>query len=295
MNLRQMEVFHAIMTVGSVTGAARLLNVTQPTVSAVLRNCEEHLHFKLFNRVGGRLVPTPEAEAIYPDIASIFQKVEDVTARIQETVRGRTATISVVGTFAVANGPLAAAAAIFLNKRPKVRVVIQALPRLQVVDRVARHEADLGVAFAPIGNPAVDTELLTKAEIPCILPVDHPLAAEDSIDLHKLAKYEIITYGPDTAIGSAVNAAFKKARISPPKRVEVNYSLTAFVLASRGVGVALVEPSLLASSGLPSLVSRSVRPKIEVSTMLFSPKGRTPSNMVSEFRRILKDQARLGA
>ena len=157
MNLRQMEVFHAIMTVGSVTGAARLLNVTQPTVSAVLRNCEEHLHFKLFNRVGGRLVPTPEAEAIYPDIASIFQKVKDVTARIQETVRGRTATISVVGTFAVANGPLAAAAAIFLNKRPKVRVVIQALPRLQVVDRVARHEADLGVAFAPIGNPAVDT------------------------------------------------------------------------------------------------------------------------------------------
>lgn len=144
MNLRQMEVFHAIMTTGSVTGAARLLNVTQPTVSTVLRHCEDQLRFRLFNRIGGRLQPTPEAEAIYPEIASIFQKVDLVSGQIQEAARGRTESISVVGTFAVANGPLAAAAATFLSKHPKVHISIQALPRLQVIDWIARHQADLG-------------------------------------------------------------------------------------------------------------------------------------------------------
>ena len=57
MNLRQMEVFHAIMRAGSVTCAARLLNVTQPAVSTVLRHCETQLRVKLFDRTGGRLHP----------------------------------------------------------------------------------------------------------------------------------------------------------------------------------------------------------------------------------------------
>lgn len=288
MNLRQMEIFHAIMTAGSVTGAARLLNVTQPTVSTVLRNCEDQLKFKLFDRVGGRLQPTPEAEAIYPDIASIFEKVDIVSGRIQQAVRGRSESISVIGTFSMANGPIAAAAAVFLNKRPMCRISIQALPRRQVVERVARHEVDLGVAFAPINDPGLDVELLAKAEIPCILPIEHALAAHDEIKLADLAHYEIITYAPGTAIGTAVEEAFKKAQITPKKRVQVDYSLTAFVLASRGAGIALVEPSMLASAGLPTLISRPLRPRLVVNTMLFTPRGRVPSKAVAEFRRILK-------
>src|SRR3546814_3324616 len=78
MNLRQMEVFHAIMQTGSVTAAARVLHVTQPAVSAVLKHCEEQLGLKLFERTGGRLQPTREAEAIFPDIAGVFGQLEEV-------------------------------------------------------------------------------------------------------------------------------------------------------------------------------------------------------------------------
>ncbi len=66
MNLRQMEVFHAIMRSGSVTGAARQLNVSQPAISATLRHCEAQLGMKLFERAGSGLQPTPEAHAIFP-------------------------------------------------------------------------------------------------------------------------------------------------------------------------------------------------------------------------------------
>jgi DNA-binding transcriptional LysR family regulator len=59
MNLRQLEVFHAIMSAGSVTGAARLLKISQPAVSAVLKHTEQQMKLKLFERVAGRLQPTP--------------------------------------------------------------------------------------------------------------------------------------------------------------------------------------------------------------------------------------------
>jgi len=51
------------MRTGSVTAAARMLNVTQPAVSAMLKHLESRLAMKLFERSGGRLLPTPEAQA----------------------------------------------------------------------------------------------------------------------------------------------------------------------------------------------------------------------------------------
>ena len=59
MRLRQIEVFHAVYTSGSVTKAAAVLNVSQPSVSKVLAHAEQQLGYALFDRVRGKLVPTP--------------------------------------------------------------------------------------------------------------------------------------------------------------------------------------------------------------------------------------------
>src|SRR4051812_49642096 len=75
-NLKHVEVFHAIMRTGSVTAAARLLHVTQPAVSAMLKHFENRLQMKLFERAGGRLVPTPEAQALLPDVAGIYNPLQ---------------------------------------------------------------------------------------------------------------------------------------------------------------------------------------------------------------------------
>ena len=55
MNLRHIEVFHAVYVNGSVSAAARMLNVSQPSVSKVLRHAESLLGFELFQRAAGRL------------------------------------------------------------------------------------------------------------------------------------------------------------------------------------------------------------------------------------------------
>ena len=75
LNLRHVEVFHAIMRAGTITEAARVLNVTQPAVSAALKQLERRLGMNLFDRVGGRLQPTPEARALLPDVAEIFGRI----------------------------------------------------------------------------------------------------------------------------------------------------------------------------------------------------------------------------
>ena len=68
LNLRQIESFRSVMLPGSVVGAARLMSVTQPAVSRAVGLLELRIGYKLFERRGRRLVPTPEGEALYREI-----------------------------------------------------------------------------------------------------------------------------------------------------------------------------------------------------------------------------------
>ena len=290
MNLRQMEVFHAVMRAGSVTGAAKLLNVTQPAVSAVLRHCEDRLKINLFERAGGRLYPTPEAEAIFPDIANVFQRVETISRMATDLAGGRLGNITIAATFAVANGPLAEAISDFSASHPQIKFAVHALPTHQVIDRVARREADFGLGFGPVDDPAIDAETLASAEIACVMPRDHPLANEPFVTPEKLAGHAIITYAPHTPIGSPVEEAFRESGVELIRNVQVNYSVTAFILASQGAGIALVEPILLGRTMTPSLVSRPFRPSVEVKTILMHPVGRPRTRTSSAFIERLKSK-----
>lgn len=293
MNLRQMEVFHAIMRTGSVTAAARLLNVTQPAVSAVLKHCESQLKMKLFTRVNARLYPTPEAEAIYPDIAEIFGRLDAVGRLTQDLAGGRLGTLSIAAAFPIANGFLSKAVATFIAERPNVRVALQSLISPQVLDRVVSREVGLGIAFEPVVSAAVQTEVLMRANIACVLPVDHPLAERTEIDVHELAPYSIITYLPQALLRSYVDRALSDAGVIPNITVQVGLSLTGMMLAKFGAGIALVEPLLLNSMQLPGLTSRPLRPVIEMKMLLIrhklSPQSRTMTEFVSHLKRMVAE------
>ena len=68
MRLRHIEVFHAIMQAGTISGAAQLLHISQPAVTKVLQHCELQLGMPLFDRVRGKLYPTPEAQRLFVEI-----------------------------------------------------------------------------------------------------------------------------------------------------------------------------------------------------------------------------------
>ena len=283
MNLRHMEVFNAIMRTGSVTGAARALNVTQPAVSAVLKHCESQLNMKLFTRVSGRLQPTAEAKAIFPDIAAIFGRVDAVNALTQDLAGGRLGTLSIAAAFPIANGYLAKAVATFIADQPKVRVALQSLTSPQVLDRVINREVELGIAYEPVVSSEVETRVLMRAGIACVMRSDHPLARRKEVAVHDLERYSIITYLPQALFRRYVDRALSAAGIVPNITAQVGLSLTGIMLARYGAGIALVEPFLVASMGLPGLVARPLKPRIEVKTLLIKHKSAPHSKVMAEF------------
>ena len=78
MRLKHIEVFHAVMLTGSVSAASRLLHVTQPAVTQALQHAELQLGYALFTRQRRRLIPTREAQALYPEVQALMSQLESV-------------------------------------------------------------------------------------------------------------------------------------------------------------------------------------------------------------------------
>jgi DNA-binding transcriptional LysR family regulator len=286
--LRHIEIFHAIMRTGSITAAARLLNVTQPAISSTLKHFESRLKMKLFSRTGGRLQPTPEAEAIYPDIVGIFERIEAVSNLAQDLAGGRLGTLSVAATHPVANSYLPMAVASFMEERPMMRVTLQSLTSPQVLDQVVNREVELGIAYEPVFSPEVVVEVLMVTRIACVMPQSHPLANHEEISIRDLAPYSLITYLPQTTLRQHFDKAAAKSGVSPKIRVQVGISLTGMMLAYHGAGVALVEPYLLTTMPFSGLVARPLSPGIEFKTLLIRHKSAPTSNAMTDFISHLK-------
>ena len=129
MRLRHIEVFNAIMLTGSVSAAARLINVTQPAVSRVLQHAEIQLGFALFQRVKGRLEPTEEAQTLYPYIERLFAQLDEVQ-RLAASLRadaGRHKGLHVLTVLALSHEVLPRALRLF---RPDAKRAMLAMPPL---------------------------------------------------------------------------------------------------------------------------------------------------------------------
>ena len=91
LNLRQIEIFRAVMITGSIAGAAQLLRISAPAVSRLLSHTESRIGFALFERIKGRLYATPEAKKLFREVELVYagvQRVNQLAHDLSESTEG---------------------------------------------------------------------------------------------------------------------------------------------------------------------------------------------------------------
>ena len=293
LNLRHLEVFHAIMRTGSVTAAAAELNVSQPAISAVLKHTEQRLRFKLFERLSGRLHPTPEATALLPDVNEIFGRVDTLGRLVQNMRDGHAGRLVVATSPTLVNALLPRAVAQFRARRPAVTLAIRSLPTPQVVEQVARREVDLGLVYGPVDDAGVEVHPLVISEIACVVPRGHVLAVRNHVSAQDLAGESVISLGAATRLGQAIDAHCHHNGAPPPViAIEASSSLTACLMVSEGAGIGLVDRSSALARRFDDLVFLSLEPRIAVRIELIYPRQRPRSaacnQLAEELRRVVE-------
>jgi DNA-binding transcriptional LysR family regulator len=289
MNLRQLEVFEAVMRTGSLSGAARALNVSQPAVAKSLRLAEQAAGLVLFRRVRGRLYPSPEAETLLPEVARMRGGLDAMSLLIRQLREGTAGSVTVAGVGSVMYPFVTPAIARFTRALPNIRVEAQILPTHMVAERVAHAQADFGVVHQPTDSPYVNGEVICEAECVCVLPKKHPLAERKTAGARDLQAERLICYREDTAIGTLVRRALATAGETRGVDIVVNQSSQALDLVEAGAGVAIMDPFLLLGTSRPGLAAVPFRPSIPNRLRIIRARERPRSRAAAQLERVIRE------
>lgn len=165
MRLRHIEVFHAIYTTGSITNAANLLCVSQPSVSKVLSHAELQLGFQLFLRSKGKLIPTTEANILFNEVDKIYKQLGSIKRLSDNIKRSEQGIIDVAVTPALGFNVLPKAIALFKAAHTNAQVRIQTLHNEDAASALLEHKCDLAILFEPSQTPQISEIDLGSSEI----------------------------------------------------------------------------------------------------------------------------------
>jgi DNA-binding transcriptional LysR family regulator len=290
MRLRHIEVFNAIMIAGTVSGAAKLINISQPAVSRLLQHAEIQLGFALFQRTKGRLIPTSEALALHPRVEHLFSNLTDVQRLASSLKAGKTeATLTVLSILALSHEVLPRAVKIFQTKYPKVSIRFKAMHSPEILSALALQEADVGFIFSANSShqhPALVHEEVAKTNMVCIAPKGMLRAKhlkEGDIELKDLKALSMIDLDSEGPLGMAIHQAREKHKIAFDTPLTVQTYHAALALAEHGLGTTIVDSLTAMSADLDKVDVLSITPTISISLAALRPATKSNSMIVRAF------------
>lgn len=289
LNVRYLKVFRAIVKSGSVSGAARALNVSQPAVTKSLRMLEEDLGIALFQRVSGRLVITPEAQRLMPEVERLFGVLSGIKGMADELREGHGGTMTIAAVTTLSLSLVSKAIAKFTQQHPNVRFELKALSTVLAAQHVATNYVDMGVLDAPTELSGMEAIPLCRSEVGCVMKRDHPLSAKEYIGPPDLLNLPLITFGEETFTGMSVRNTFYAANTPMKVQCALNNTMMAYVLVRRGVGVALVDSFPILSGDFDDLTIRPFRPTITTQPSIVFSKSKAVPLVARAFARALAE------
>ncbi|RAP65314.1 LysR family transcriptional regulator [Achromobacter sp. HZ01] len=263
LNLRQIEVFRAIMMSGSISGAGRMLHVSQPAVSRVLALTESRLGYRLFDRVKSRLSPTAEARRLYAEVEQVYggiQRVNDLAASLAQSGAGM---LKIVASASFGQRLIPRALERLRSRNADARVDFRSVTFDELAAYFLSGQADIGISMQPPDHPNLTSLRLAQVPVVCALPPAHPLAARAVVRPEDFSTAAWIGYPQDTPLARALQPFFG-GQAACPAAIEVHSPVTACAFVQQGLGPALVDAWCVTPEQAGHMALRPIEPPASV-------------------------------
>ena len=295
LGFRHIETFHAIVLTGSVTGAATRLHVTQPAVSNVLRDAEERLGLPLFERRGGRLIPTPSAEALFAEIERSFIGLESINSLASRLHQNQRSALSVVCTPAFGASVLPAITSRFAQHSHKTLLSVHSRVAHHVAALVSSGKCDLGFGLEVPDVPGVESDVIGELPIMCYLHTGHRLASEAVIHPEQLLDEPMISLSSVEGVDMLATAAFQGCARTPDSVIECPAAISACAMVAAGLGFVLFDvlPSLIFDPA--RLVVRPFHSESKLTYRAYRLKAKTANADLEHMIALAREQMELAS
>lgn len=287
MDLRHIRAFRAIMQTGSTVEAARLLEVSQPSISRLLAEFEAATGERLFIRANGRLTPREVAEQILPDVERTLAGVEGLLSKVDRSAMP----LRIAAPAGVVTQIIGPAVRRLHIDRPGQRIVAEIMSYYEIVGAVASGRVEIGFVKAPVEHPALDTSALVTVGTDVVLPHDHALARKASIDPDDLRAEKLILLGRNRPFRVQLDQIFLQAGIRPEILIETQAVSAACSFVREGLGVTIANALLARGEAGNGLVCRPFTGAPQHSFLLAHLKNPTRPRALADFSQHVRDVA----
>ena len=279
-NSRHIEIFHHVITVGTVSRAAELLRISQPSASKAIMELEREIGFALFERVKGRMVPTAEGQLLHREVEASFvgmSRLKAAAARIRDFGAGQVR-FACLSAHSTTLAPVAFAR--FRTHHPDIAVTMQTHMSSVVRDLVISGEFDFGLAADEIDLSGVEARPFLRSRAMVGLPPGHPLCDHDVVQAGDLNGFDFVALAPEDTTRKEADAHFSACGSAPRIVFETPYSSTVCAMIAAGVGAGIVNPLTAEIFRDQQVVLRRFEPAIHFRTLLLTSPHARPSRVV---------------
>jgi len=271
MRLRHIEVFHAIMQVGTISGAAQVLHISQPAVTKVLQHAELQLGMPLFERVRGKLYPKPEAHRLFAETEKLNRDLQGIR-RLAASLKGRAVeTVRLVSTPTIAISVLPQAMTAWRRDFEQTRCELATYHTSEIVNALRLGEADLALSLQDPRHPGIVAEPIAHGMLTVMAPAGTWSAQECAQPIGPAGLTgELIGLADNDPIGEIVVAACEAQGVQPVFRTVVQTYQIARSLVEAGAGTAVVDPFTAASAPADKVQRRLWEPAMPVQLYLLT-------------------------
>jgi DNA-binding transcriptional LysR family regulator len=236
-----LQAFRLTILAGGVSAAAEALGRSQPAVSRLLKELEQDVGFRLFDRVKGRLHPTGEGSLLFQEVQRAFIGLDRIASIAGEIRTGRRGTIAVGSMPAVAASVIPGVLRRMTEQRPGTSVLLHTLPSATLVQMVLTQECDIAVVIPDAVTPGVRVERHDSFPCRLITPPGHRLLKRACVRPADLASEALVMLSSGTHIGRQVGAMLEQHGIDKLTRIETHLSPLVSALVLQGAGIGFVD------------------------------------------------------
>lgn len=243
-NLRQLQAFVAVYRLGSITQAAEKLSITQPAVSVLVRQLEQSTGVKLFDRTTRSLRATSAAHDSVAKAERILNDFYQLVAGFKDVAAGRSGSVRVGSTPAVAAAFLSPAMVEFCKRFPGVDIAVHDLAPTELVTSVVEDEVEFSIGTPDGESFDVDLSTLVQDQMCVVCLNTSPLARRKAIAWREVTGCRTVTVRRGHGIRTLIDDTLGRLGVRFEPTWEVSYLSTAMSLTRHGLGISIL-PSYL--------------------------------------------------
>jgi len=287
----QVEGFLEVARRGSVSRAAEVLFITQPTLTARLHGLERELGTALFLRTPHGMRLTDSGRAWIPYAERALRALVDGREALEQVMTASAGHLMIAAAPAVSTYVLPELLERFVARHPRVEVSVRTGHSEDVVELVVRDEVQLGLGRT-IRHPDLELRPFHTEVLVLVCAPDHPFTKRKDVPMAEVAAEKLIMFDRTSSYYEITQGAFLSAGVKLRGLMELDSIEAAKKMVERGLGVALLPATAVAreaASGSLSVVAMSDAPPMHQSLVVFRRRDAgEPEGIVAAFLELIE-------